>query len=362
MSLRRTSGRAMPTLTHALAFVTGLGLAATLLADEVVLVPNTNVKGTMVIGGRVRGTIQSESPSEVVVKLGTNSMNIPTGEIASVHYDNQPPSFALAESREAANQLAEAADLYKKAATEASGKPFIEQAARFRQAQVMAELALGEPARAAEAVTMLDAALKANPNGRHVVAAYDSLARLQLQKGDYATVERTIADMTRLPQGGDRGAVLRARVFDKKGDHDKAIAEYDRIIQGSPEGSTRRREARLAKVESLVGLKKFAEAEADVRTLIKAAPAEDYQAQSSAYNALGDCLRAAGKTKDALLAYLHTDLLYSRDKEQHPRALANLAKLWRELRRDDRADDALSRLKQDYPKSPWLASAQVKAP
>jgi tetratricopeptide (TPR) repeat protein len=340
--------------------ILALVFTATVAADEVVLVPNSTVKGA--IGGRVRGTIQSESPTEVVVKLGATSINVPTGEITSIHYDGQPPSFALAESRESANQLSEAADLYKKAAAEAAGKPFIEQAAKFRQAQLVAELALGDPNRAAEAVTLLDAAVRAYPTSRHVVASLDSLARLQLNKGDYAAVEKTLAEMARQPQSADRAAVLRAKVFDKKGEHDKAIAEYDKLIQGSPDGSVRRREAQLAKAESLVGLKKYADAETDVRAVIKATPPEDYQAQSAAYNTLGDCLRAAGKPKDALLAYLHTDLLYAKDKEQHPRALANLSKLWRELKRDDRADETWNRLKQDYPQSPWLTAARSTAP
>ena len=86
-----------------------------------VLVPNSTVKGA--IGGRVRGTIQSESPTEVVVKLGNNTTNVPIAEIVSVHYDGQPPSMALAEAKESANQIAEAADLYKKAAATRRASP-----------------------------------------------------------------------------------------------------------------------------------------------------------------------------------------------------------------------------------------------
>jgi tetratricopeptide (TPR) repeat protein len=287
---RRPSPPSRPgssTLALALSLAATLAGAALVVADEVVLVPNATVKGS--VGGRVRGTIQSESPSEVVVKLGASTINVPTGEIASIHYDNQPPSLALAESRESANQLAEAADLYKKAAGEAAGKPFIEQAAKFRQAQLVAELALGDPSRAAEAITLLEAGVRAYPTSRHVVAALDSLARLQLQKGDYAAVEKTLAEMARQPQSADRAAVLRTKVFDKKGEHDRAIAEYDKMINASPEGSVRRREAQLGKAESLVGLKKYADAEANVREVIKAAPPEDYQAQAPAYNTLGDC-------------------------------------------------------------------------
>ena len=77
-----------------------------------VLVPNSTVKGA--IGGRVRGTIQSETPSEVVVKLGNNSTSVPVAEIVSIHYDGQPPSMALAEAKESGNQIVEAIDLYKK--------------------------------------------------------------------------------------------------------------------------------------------------------------------------------------------------------------------------------------------------------
>src|SRR4051812_28062083 len=87
--------------------------SATAYADDVTLVPNSTVKGA--IGGKVKGTIQSETPSEVVVKLGNTTTTVPIADIVSIHYDGQPASMALAETREGANQLAEAADLYKKA-------------------------------------------------------------------------------------------------------------------------------------------------------------------------------------------------------------------------------------------------------
>lgn len=117
-------------------------IASPSLADEVVLVPNATVKGAT--GGRVRGTVQSESQTEVVVRLGANNTTVPTDQIVSIRYDSQPASMALAESAENAGQLAKAADLYKKAAGEASSKPFIEQTAKFKQAEVSADLALSD--------------------------------------------------------------------------------------------------------------------------------------------------------------------------------------------------------------------------
>src|SRR4051794_7162930 len=113
-----------------------LALSATAEADEVTLVPNSSVKNAA--GGRVRGTVQSETPAEVVVKLGATTTNIPTGEIVSIRYDGQPPDMVLAESRESAGLLSESADLFKKAAAASEGKPFIAQAALFHQAKDVA--------------------------------------------------------------------------------------------------------------------------------------------------------------------------------------------------------------------------------
>ena len=98
-----------------------LGPPAMVRGDDVSLIPGTTVK--QAIGGRVRGKVQSESPTEVVVTLGTNTMTVPTDQIVSIRYDGQSANYQLGESREAAGQLAEAAELYKKAAAETTGAP-----------------------------------------------------------------------------------------------------------------------------------------------------------------------------------------------------------------------------------------------
>ncbi|MFO0909377.1 MAG: tetratricopeptide repeat protein [Isosphaeraceae bacterium] len=336
-----------------LALVTTIGSLAR--ADEVVLISGSTVKGA--VGGRVRGQIQAESASEISVKLGQNTISVPTDQITAVRYDGQPASMTLAETREAGGQLSEAADLYKKALGEAAAKPLIAQAARFKQADVVADIALADPSRSAEAVALLDGFVRAFPNARQTGAALEALARLQLQKGDYAAVEKIVADLGKLPRGGDRAAVLSARAAARRGDYDAALTRLETLIKSAPAGSPLKREAQLARAESLAGVKKFKEAESELRAVIQGLPAEDAVGQSVAYNTLGDCLRAAGRPKDALFAYLHTDVLYNKDKEQHPRALAQIAQLWRELKRDDRADEVIQRLKQEYPKSSWATGA-----
>jgi tetratricopeptide (TPR) repeat protein len=289
-----------------------------------------------------------------VVKLGANTTTVPTDQILSIRYDGQPATIQLAETRESGGQLAEAADLFKKAAGEAADKPLVVQTALFHEAAALTELALIEPERAKEAKDRLLRFVQAYPNGRHIVAARENLARLQLSGGDVKAAEATIAGLAKLPKAAQRAAVLRAKLLAKQGSHAEAISELDHLISTLPDRSTEQREARLAKAESLVGVKKFKEAEALVRQVIQAAPAEDVPAQAAAYNTLGDCLRAANRPKDALLAYLHTDLLYGKDKEEHPRALHQIERLFRLLKQDGRADEYAQRLRQEYPRSPWL--------
>ena len=131
-----------------------LGSRRVLRGDDVSLIPGTTVK--QAIGGRVRGQVQSESPTEVVVLLGANPITVPTDQIVSIRYDGQSASFQLAEARESTGQLAEAAELFKKAATEAAGRPFPQQAALFREAQALGDLALVEPDRIKEARDKLE--------------------------------------------------------------------------------------------------------------------------------------------------------------------------------------------------------------
>src|SRR5262245_11922319 len=103
--------RAVPAAVLA---ATMLGLPSILRADEVTLIQGTTFK--QAIGGRVRGNVQSETPTEVVVTLGTNTVTVPTDQIASIRYDGQTANYQLGETREAAGQLAEAAELFRKSA------------------------------------------------------------------------------------------------------------------------------------------------------------------------------------------------------------------------------------------------------
>lgn len=335
-----------------------LSAASTALAvDEVALIPNSTFKAP---GGRLRGQIQSESPTVVKIQAATGLQEVPVDQIDTISYEGQPSSFLVAQTKVAGGDLAAAADQFKRAASDAAGKPLIVQAAQFGQAHATAELALTTPSKANDAIAQLELFLKNYAKSRHQAPALEDLARLYLQKGDTDKADKALDELEQVSWAADRAAVMKTRVLAKKGQYDEAIKTLDKIISGAPKGSERAVEARLAKAENLASLKKFDEAEATVKDVIKETPPEKADIQGLAWNTLGDCLRAAGQPKAALLAYLHTDILYDKDKEQHPRALYSAAQLFRELKRDDRADEKMDELKQKYPQSPWLTGKGVK--
>jgi hypothetical protein len=58
--------------------------------------------------------------------------------------------------------------------------------------------------------------------------------------------------------------------------------------------------------------------------------------------------RKAGHPQEALMAFLHTDVLYFTSREDHIEALRNLVDLWKELQKPDRASQAQEVLAQQY--------------
>ena len=161
MTTQRSRRQVFRPVLALLVIVAATSHPATVRGDEVSLVRGTTLK--QAIGGRIIGQVQSESPTEVVVLVGANSTTVPTDQIVSIRYDGQPATFQLAESRESAGQLGEAADLFKKAAGEAAGKPFPQQSALFREARALSDLALVEPDRVKEARDKLNQFLRLIP-------------------------------------------------------------------------------------------------------------------------------------------------------------------------------------------------------
>ena len=337
-----------------------LAILAPVLADDVVLIEGSKLKPAS--GNRIRGQIKSETPAAVTIEVNGVAQVVPLDQIESVGYDGQSAEYVRANSLFNGGDLVRAAEAFQKAANDQAAKPLARQAALYGRARSLAESALADPSGQAAAITALEAFTKDNPNGRHTAGALESLAKLRILKGDLDQAAAAANQLAALKGAETRAAIVNARVAAARGNFSEAVSTLDGLLGSLPAGLPARVEALLAKAESQAGLKQFAEAETTVNEVIKSAPPEDYATLASAYQTLGDCRRVANKPKDALIAYLHVDILFNRAKDQHPKAMAQIVQLWRQLKRDDRADEVLERLRQEYPKSPYLAAATQAPP
>jgi len=325
----------------------GLGLgawlaaASTLVGDEVVLKPDATIDAP---GGRIRGTISRETPEAVTI----DGRTVPLDQIEEIDYTAPGLSYTQARLQRNNGNLERAIELYKEAAAEAS-KRLVAQASRFEAAALRADLARSDAEQRDEAIAGLEAIVEELPNSRHVGPALERLAEVRLSAGQFDEASQAIDRLARLSWASRKAEVLRARLKAEQGDAEAALADLESLLARLPEGSADHRTATLAKAVALAKAERYDEAEDVARSVIESAAPEDARTLAPAYNTLGACLRAAGKPKDALFAYLHTELLYNTVADEHAEALTAIADLWRELGREDRAQETLERLREQHP-------------
>ena len=99
--------------------------------------------------------------------------------------------------------------------------------------------------------------------------------------------------------------------------------------------------SRLGLARVLVLQQKYDEAMKIVRKIFESASPDDVATNANAYNTMGLCYKAQrGHAKDAVIAFMHTHLLFNRDPTLHQEALDNMILLWRnDLKNEARAAD-----------------------
>ena len=309
-------------------------------------------------GKVVLGKIQQESTTEVVIAGTAGTQTIEVSRITEIRYDGHPATMTQARIFEGSGNWRGAADQYVEAQADLNDKPLVLQAAQFGEARSLARLALNESAETDKAIGRLDAFRKAHPQSRHHYPLHELLGRLYFAKNDYTQAAEAFDELAKAPwpDAQLRAALYQGRMLKAQKKLDEALARLDKIAAAQAESA----ELQLIQAEALLEKagcfraqnRRDQEIEALQQALART-PSNANPLQAEAYIALGDALQAAQKPKDALMAYLHVDLMFPQDKELHARALYNLTLLWTQLGHGDRAAKTRSTLKSEYPDSSW---------
>ena len=298
------------------------------------------------------GTIREESPSQIVYQPGTaaGTKEIPALDVIDVTYDVPGAvklTYRSAEAEEKkVSSLRDAIKNYQEILprlAEAKQK-FAERHVRFKIARLMARQAEDDPEQLDAAIDALAKFKEQNAASWQVIQCAKTLARLQLAKGDTDAAEKTYEDLAATPNIPEQMRkecdllVAEAMIRGKK--HALAQKKLEAVLKTLPPDDLHAARVRIYLAQCLAASGKLPEATAQLEGII--AKTTEKELKALAYNTLGDCYRLNGRSKEALWPYLWVDVIYHQDRQEHIKAMEQLAKLF-----DDQGDKARAKQYRD---------------
>lgn len=323
-------------------------------------------------GGRISGKLESIAADKVIVTTTgarASEEQVPVDAIDFIRFDGEPSDLQIIRSAIKAGRYPEAmAKLGQLPEPSGANKQYIETDVQYYQALAAAQEALsGAGGSVREAGSLMNTFVAQRANSYHILEARVLLGDLLGAVENYDAAMEQYAALTSAfwPGTQMRGHVARGQALRAANRAAEAQAEFERALEiaGTVQVSNddvqqqvvaeQTLAARLGLAGAWTDQANFDQAVELVNSVIKEAAPENATLHAQAYNTLGTSLRAAGKPRDALLAFLHVDVLYSTQSREHAEALANLAELWQETGQRQRAGEALDQLRTRYGDSKW---------
>jgi tetratricopeptide (TPR) repeat protein len=330
----------------------GLWTAPALALDQI-----RTAKGTA-----INGTIEEANPREIALKLPNGDIDrIPVNEIEYIKFNGEPPQLNVGRTAALGGRYEDALRVLEKLESEKIDRAEVQQDLQYLQAFCLAKLALAGGGDILAAGKQMREFVQKNASSYRFLEASELLGDIftainkpDLAAQQYAAVERG-APWEDVKM---RARIAKGHALLSQGKPQDALAEFDGALslagkQDSPLVARQQQSAHLGKAACLAASGKPADGITLVESVISAADPEQSELFARAYNTLGTCLRAAGKKKEALLAFLHVDVLYAAQAQAHAEALKNLTELWPEVGQPQRAVEAQELLKSRYPNSRW---------
>jgi tetratricopeptide (TPR) repeat protein len=311
-------------------------------------------------GTPTRGMISKVSPNQVTIQATGASMDFDTKDILRVTFGDEPGELRTARDRALSGQYGDALAELKKVDTAAINNDVIRAEVGYYTAYCAAKMALTEGGDKAAAIGLMMNFIKENRGTFHFYEGVELLGDLHYASGEFAQASTFygLIGQAPWPEYQLRAAVMQGRSLADAGKYPEALASFDRVLASglsTPPVNEQKMHATVGRAVCLAATGQAAEGIKIIQDMIAKNDPNDAELFGRAYNALGACYVKAGQTKEALRAYLHTDVLYFTNAQAHAEALYNLAKLWEQVNRSDRAVQARSLLQNRYAGSRWAS-------
>jgi tetratricopeptide (TPR) repeat protein len=306
------------------------------------------------------GKITKITPTAVTVERGAQSSEVAVNEIVTIRFDGEPRKLDLARASAERGNYADAHTRIDAFDDAALAKPHVREEVEYLQAYIAARQALEGQGDAADAGRLMHDFIQEYPQNYHYFTATELITQLLLAGGRHDQAMAYADKLAAAPwlEYQLKAGNAKGRIHRDQQQLGEALAAYEAVLAEGADSDDeavieQHLVATLGKADCLAVLDRNDEAVTLVTEVIATADAEDAPRQARAYNTLGNCYRADGRMKEALLAFLHVDVLYSSQHDAHAEALANLAELWKATSHADRSVDARQRLEKTYPQSRW---------
>lgn len=311
-------------------------------------------------GRSLNGRIQEISPTGVRIQTNQETREIHPSEINRVTFAGQPVEMDRARNLINNGRFEDAMEELQKISSDVSRQE-IQQEIAFQLARCAAEISLrGGSIPSPDAGRKMGEFVRNFPQSYHFYTATEYLARLLWAVGRYDLAEMEFEKLqaSQWPEKILRGIFYQAQTQIQQNKPEEAIATLGRILQDPNTDDLTQQFKLLARVRTAHAEAMQGKVEQGIRSIeeiIKVEDADNAQLFAHAYNSLGSIYLLNNRYNDAMIAFLHTELLFQGESDLHAEALYHLAQIWPKLDYNDRANRARMILKDQYRNSFWAS-------
>ncbi len=315
-------------------------------------------KVRLVSGTTLTGEITSATPNEISITVRGKAQNVPTIDISTVEFDGEPNDLTRAKEALAQNQLDQAEQQIKAVAAASLKSEAVKNDYAYYRGAIAGRLALAGQGDSTAAVKALLAFAKSNPKSHHFYELCEIVGGLAVGLGQHAEAVKYFSAIGNAPFPAYKlkSSYLVGSATLAQGKAAEAKAEFDKIVAASAIDAESQRYQKLATVASIraeIVAGSPQEAVDKLLKLVSTSDSADILLFGEIYNTLGEAHLALSQLAEAKLAYLHTDLMFSGDADNHAEALYQLGILWEKTGNPQKSIEARSRLKERYAASIW---------
>ncbi|EMI55245.1 tetratricopeptide repeat protein [Rhodopirellula sallentina] len=305
-------------------------------------------------GDAVIGKVKDITKNEVVITAGGKDQNISSSDIRRILFQGDPAELTRARELIMDGQYDQAFDELKQLDISKLPRQFIKADAQFYLALSQGQMALSGQGDLNKSTADAIEFAKNNSNSWHFYPAMKLLGDLAKALGNYEKAAQFYGYLRSAPSRNLQieSVYLGGMVKLAQDDLSGASSDLGKVAGIKPNSPEESRLQTLAKAALAVVAAKQGngkEAIEMVNKLIEKLNPTDTQTAATIYNAQGESFAALGDDEGALLAYLHTQLMYSMHAAEHSEALKKLVELWNKVGKPDRAAQARGELQQRYP-------------